>query len=391
MNDDERQFEDFVSNIKFDDTPDLSHRDKLEQDLLDALTKQPRQQERTLKIWRTIIKSRITKLAAAAMIVITVLVVISQLGGSSVVWADVLENIRNSKTLTFLIRTKEQELPIMKAMVIEPYLLRFEFLSEQVPDAPILGGQIWIVDTGKAKALILNTVKKTCKVCPADKEMLRIYDTFRNFRDREDFTVEEIDRRQIGDKQAIGFKLKKEHGNHEIIVWADLETKLPILMEETYENKVGQIMQHIVTDIVFDAELDVSLFSLKQPEGYRLEKFDYDAAVMRVMSATNMDRILKACRKYVSEHGGRWPDSLQELAKYGLTKDILTNPRQPSRELGYVYLKPPASPLDSRIVLYEAYDIWNGGINVGFANYHVQFIKKEPEFKKRLKESPSGK
>jgi hypothetical protein len=39
MNDDERQFEDFVRNIKLDDTPDPIHRNKLEQDLLTALTK----------------------------------------------------------------------------------------------------------------------------------------------------------------------------------------------------------------------------------------------------------------------------------------------------------------------------------------------------------------
>ncbi len=40
MNDNERQFENFVSNIKFDETPDPSHRDKLEQDLLHVLAKQ---------------------------------------------------------------------------------------------------------------------------------------------------------------------------------------------------------------------------------------------------------------------------------------------------------------------------------------------------------------
>ena len=40
MNDNERQFEDFVSNIKFDDAPDSSHRDKLEKDLLHVLAKQ---------------------------------------------------------------------------------------------------------------------------------------------------------------------------------------------------------------------------------------------------------------------------------------------------------------------------------------------------------------
>ena len=69
MNNDERQFEDFVSNIKFDDTPDPSHREKLEQELLGTLAKQTTRQ---IKIWRTIMKSPITKLAAAAVIIIAV-------------------------------------------------------------------------------------------------------------------------------------------------------------------------------------------------------------------------------------------------------------------------------------------------------------------------------
>ncbi len=40
MNDNEKQFQDFVRNIKLDDTPDPQHRDKLEQDLLTVLAKQ---------------------------------------------------------------------------------------------------------------------------------------------------------------------------------------------------------------------------------------------------------------------------------------------------------------------------------------------------------------
>jgi hypothetical protein len=66
MNDKEKQFEDFVRGIKFDDTPDPKHRDKLEQDLLAAFQRQPRQ----INIWRIIMKSKTTKLAAAAVIVI---------------------------------------------------------------------------------------------------------------------------------------------------------------------------------------------------------------------------------------------------------------------------------------------------------------------------------
>ncbi len=70
MNDNEKQFEDFVRGIKFDDSPDYSHRDKLEQDLLAAMQKQPRQ----MNVWRTIMQSKITKFAAAAVIVIGITV-----------------------------------------------------------------------------------------------------------------------------------------------------------------------------------------------------------------------------------------------------------------------------------------------------------------------------
>jgi Tol biopolymer transport system component len=73
MNNDERQFGNFVRQIKLDDTPNPSHRDKLEQDLLAAMAKQTRQKEHLLEIWRIIMKSKITKLAVAAAIAIVVL------------------------------------------------------------------------------------------------------------------------------------------------------------------------------------------------------------------------------------------------------------------------------------------------------------------------------
>jgi len=189
-----------------------------------------------------------------------------------------------------------------------------------------------------------------------------------------DFSVEEIGRRIVDGKNVVGFRLKNADNEREIIVWADAKNKLPVLMEETSKNAEGQYERHFITDIVFDTELDKSLFSLETPPGYKFEQFKYDPVVIRLMSAKNMDRILKTCREYVSKHNGQWPESLQKLDLPDI--DV-------SR---YIYLKPDVKPDESTIVLYEDYVKWENGINVGLSDYRVQFIKDETEFQKLLKQ-----
>jgi len=72
MADYEKQFENFIRGIDLDDTPDPKHRDKLEQNLLTVLAKTPRRPNPLREIWRTIMNSRMTKLCAAAAVLILV-------------------------------------------------------------------------------------------------------------------------------------------------------------------------------------------------------------------------------------------------------------------------------------------------------------------------------
>ena len=81
MNDNEKQFENFISDINFDDTTDPKHRDKLEQDLLFTAWKRPRQ----TKIWRTIMKSQVSKLVAAVILIAAIYMFIVNSGPSA--WA----------------------------------------------------------------------------------------------------------------------------------------------------------------------------------------------------------------------------------------------------------------------------------------------------------------
>ncbi len=69
MRPDEKEFEEFISGIEFDDKPDHAHRDKLEQNLHACLI---RHKTTSLSIWRKIMSSKITKLSAAAAVLILV-------------------------------------------------------------------------------------------------------------------------------------------------------------------------------------------------------------------------------------------------------------------------------------------------------------------------------
>jgi anti-sigma factor RsiW len=59
-------------------------------------------QMHTPSIWRTIMKSRKTRLAAAAAIIMVGLVVISQFLGGTVTFAQVVEPILNARTVVFV-------------------------------------------------------------------------------------------------------------------------------------------------------------------------------------------------------------------------------------------------------------------------------------------------
>jgi hypothetical protein len=73
MNNHENDIRDMIDKVRLDDTPDLKHRDALEQRLLAALAGAPRRPSAQTEIWRTIMRSRISKIAAAAAVLIVIL------------------------------------------------------------------------------------------------------------------------------------------------------------------------------------------------------------------------------------------------------------------------------------------------------------------------------
>jgi outer membrane lipoprotein-sorting protein len=322
-------------------------------------------------------RTPIAKLAAAAAVVAVLWLGIHLTGHSSVVWADVMRSIQNARTLVYqtTLTFENGQRQVLKMMLRDPDRMRIE-----LPD-----GQTWIADQSRGQTLLLNP-NGTAVWSTIPQQTLNVYEMFRNFRNLPDYSVRRIGRRMTGTAAAEGFELTKAGEDYPILVWANPQTSLPVRIELTAKQSDGKLIQVVTTDIVFDTELDDSLFDLKVPAGYTSQRVDGPAEhasklELRLQTARKMTEIVRACLAYVQEHGGQWPDQLQDLA---LSGDALVNPSRPDRAAGYVYRKPSTTTSPQQVVLYEAYSSWGDGINVGCADGHVEFLKDESALKQRL-------
>ena len=96
MNDNEKYIKKFVNDIPFD-APDEKHRDALKKQLLNSFPKHRLQPTvHTVKVWRTIMKSRISKLAAAAVVVIAVFLLFDR---TPTLYAQIMEVLEDTQTV----------------------------------------------------------------------------------------------------------------------------------------------------------------------------------------------------------------------------------------------------------------------------------------------------
>jgi outer membrane lipoprotein-sorting protein len=214
-------------------------------------------------------KSPITKLAAATLIIAAALIAIHQFTGSldRAIFARIYSsgNVRKCKTLMWKI-TLPDKATIIRGMALEPYYVR----------VVLPGGRVWLLDRRERKVILMNPAKKTAKIMRVEREFPDVYDSARHFKNMPGFSIERIGQRRIGQKQAIGFHLTNNIGNDEVIVWVDPHSQLPMRVEFFGANELGQMEPEFIwSDIVFDAELDESLFKFDL-KGYEVEEVDSD-------------------------------------------------------------------------------------------------------------------
>jgi len=259
---DESELKGIISRLNIDTEPNPKHRQELRRQVISVFNEaeqRPATRIIVLQILRrTIMKSPITRIAAAAVIIIAVLTGIHYFGVSipstSVVFADVVERLHNARTMTYTANaTTEIEIAFKKP----------GYMRTTMP-----GGFVTVIDWTQGKGLsTLPTRKQFIEMemsnLPHDpaQQQFNVIEKLRTLPDRAD---EELGTSEIDGRVLQGFCVTKE----DVIntVWIDPQTRDLVRVETEFINAPG--MNVVMTNFQFDVELDDSLFSLTPPDGY---------------------------------------------------------------------------------------------------------------------------
>jgi len=272
----------FKAISQFESDPDVTACDleRTRQSLTGQISKQ---QTRPRRIWRIIMKSPITKVAAAAAIIIAVSIGIHFLGdGSSVAWSQVVEQISSHTKYKCRQRVVRQQGPQIPTMQV--YHLNLQQRRQEVED-----GTIHIIDMrtedpitvelypAEKKATVTKLVGFGSRKDPDIIEMVKQF---------EQKSTERLGTKKVNGKTLQGFRHQPNESS-DFTVWVDPATKLPVEIEIKHLN-MGQTLY--LDEFEFDFKLDESAFSTDVPDGYEVKNVvqDYRPVEQKQISSEDL-------------------------------------------------------------------------------------------------------
>lgn len=222
-------------------------------------------------LWENIMKNRITRLAAAAVIIIAAALGVSQFFGGTVTFADVIKPILNAHTVVLDLMMGEEDAPVVRDIVVGTRIRR-TFSNMDT---------ILILDLDNAKMLSLDPKSKVAMYIdikgPIGEGTRSYIGLVRNIvndiEEHPDWPVQELGQQEIDGQRVIGFQVSGP--NEEITIWADPKTALPVRIETLLGQSFSKQTHYILKDIEFDVPVDESLVSMEPPADYKLAGMEY--------------------------------------------------------------------------------------------------------------------
>lgn len=216
-----------------------------------------------LALWRRIMQSKITKIAAIIAIVLVSIVTFHVFDSTtSVTWASVIDPLMTAQTLVCDIVSNSQGTSWSMKAMMNDHRMRYEIVSP--PGAPIMifSQEHWqllslLPDQKQAVLIDLNKYP--------DQKPENFVESIRNVINEQktdpNTTIEQLEDTVMDGRDVIVFRASSEQDT--LTIWADPETLLPVRLE-----LIQNDLHAVITNFQFDIELDPSLFSMDIPAGY---------------------------------------------------------------------------------------------------------------------------
>jgi outer membrane lipoprotein-sorting protein len=363
-------------------------------------------------IWRIIMKSRITKLAAAAVIIIVLMLGINYLDtpidGASAVFAAAMDRVKHASTFscTSIFEVtyegggqRGKYLLKQKRMFKEPDRERHEKLTS-APPWPQYIGEVTIWHYGKRQRLQFRPSDKTAKFHDMSSDYdiddktgeLKLTQLSTRLRDRllkwSAGAVKDLGRVEL-EGQSVR-KLQSRKDKRITTVWIDPETNYPVQIEQKWTDQSRSTVMYTSNQI--DTELDDSLFSLEPPEGYtlRVDKSSWPDDKAKI--GVKVKHLGLWCVVYAGDNDDQFPDDLADIVRAGIITNevlnkVLASPDDTDGSPVIRYRKPDKdAERSTEVVLFEIFDQWpDDGAVVCFADGHSEIISDQNRFDELIK------
>jgi hypothetical protein len=336
MNDNEKFIKDFVRDLPFD-APNPKHCDELKKQLLNTFPRHRLQPTgHTVGIWRTIMNSRITKPAAAAVIVLAASLTLHFFNQtSSIVWANVIKRLEAIKTGTYKITENIKGMPGTPEGYVthktQDVQLSYEQNAVRIDSSLKLPGgirtmQTYILFEESVLYTVIPAQKKYFKVTISDEQMQKMEDekgdpaTILKAMLEHDYI--ELGRKNINGIPAWGIEVSDPklgtkmgasisggiYDETTVQLWVDEKTELPIRINATGSSKDGKASMDVVYDnFQWDIEIAPAQLKPEIPDDYELMAQGTWAA------GEEGKEIIDVLRLFVEFADGKYPASLKTM------------------------------------------------------------------------------
>ena len=318
-------------------------RDKIFDSVTAALeSKQKRPAPAGQNIWRIIMKNRITKSAAAAVIIIVGMIVVNHFGGSidmaGVAWAGVAEKVEKIQNYVYRMRQIETSGPKEHGFefITETEIIAYNSLQYGNKTESYRGGELI------TRSFLLRQEKEFIGICPPARRYDRYPLSDAAIRKMDQMSPRKIvsrfmsaDYQTLGTETINGIETEGVEVNAPGVLnenppplesfvarlWVDVETELPVWLELEFVPKGLTTTTIIIVDeFIWDVELDASDFVPNIPTDYTLEIKRGPAALQQKQPSVEKETSIEP---YLSEFENMDVPDIEDLSLFDLEDDKL--------------------------------------------------------------------